>query len=587
MAIKQVTVEKIGQNDFDFYDNPASKTFSRTTSIGGSQTINKFGYVVDVLWAYGNGTAYTDAAISSALTAVGSSNKCIFLLYPGTWTISNNITITSNIELLVPAGATISVDSGKTFTIGGSLNAGIYPIFSGAGTVAFSSGINLATYPEWWDKTTVAESIQAAVDVLYACGGGDIKLTRFDYDLGLVGVNVKDKVSITASEGIDFQRTSTAAGAARTVVTYTGTGYAFNIGDGSYDCRGAVISGFEIFGDSTGAGGIRISSDAGSSCSGNLIKDMAINGIAGTGIDLVNYCWSNKIENPHIKHCTTAIDLQEAANDTTIYAPSIHTCTTGIRLGKGSGTEQYGIRVIAPVIEQCTTGILSNAPTKIWTMTAPYFEDCTSSLTIAGGGVINCFGGNFDIPSAAPYGILISGGAVVNLLGIVFSSASSSNNCISITGAPEVDGVISAANLSGRNLVSIADDTNLRNLRIRDEYANEVTDYTTRHNTYFAGAYDESWRGFYIKGDDHPRVAMGSNMIMMGDGTIAPNAQVWASSHLFTLQGDTSAKIGSGTWDTGHIQLGDYHIWVESGKLMIKNGAPTGAGQGTVIGTQT
>lgn len=43
-----------------------------------------------------------------------------------------------------------------------------------------------------------------------------------------------------------------------------------------------------------------------------------------------------------------------------------------------------------------------------------------------------------------------------------------------------------------------------------------------------------------------------------------------------------------GTWDREHLVLGTYRIWVDStGKLRIKNGAPTSDTDGTVIGTQT
>lgn len=41
-------------------------------------------------------------------------------------------------------------------------------------------------------------------------------------------------------------------------------------------------------------------------------------------------------------------------------------------------------------------------------------------------------------------------------------------------------------------------------------------------------------------------------------------------------------------WDQGHIQLGSYHIWVDStGDLRIKNGAPSSDTDGTIVGTQS
>lgn len=47
-------------------------------------------------------------------------------------------------------------------------------------------------------------------------------------------------------------------------------------------------------------------------------------------------------------------------------------------------------------------------------------------------------------------------------------------------------------------------------------------------------------------------------------------------------------QCGTGAWDTGPMRLGNYRLWVDgSGRLRIKNGAPTSDGDGTVVGTQT
>jgi hypothetical protein len=43
-----------------------------------------------------------------------------------------------------------------------------------------------------------------------------------------------------------------------------------------------------------------------------------------------------------------------------------------------------------------------------------------------------------------------------------------------------------------------------------------------------------------------------------------------------------------GAWDTGHLTIGSYHLWIDStGDLRIKSSAPTGDTDGTVVGTQT
>ena len=45
---------------------------------------------------------------------------------------------------------------------------------------------------------------------------------------------------------------------------------------------------------------------------------------------------------------------------------------------------------------------------------------------------------------------------------------------------------------------------------------------------------------------------------------------------------------GNSSWDSGHLILGSYHLWIDStGDLRIKSSAPTGETDGTVVGTQS
>lgn len=140
----------LGGRDVKFWDGIA-RTFSRLTSTGGSLTQNKIGSVVDVLEVYGSGTAYTSTTLNDAAGAVGS-NSVVFLLQPGTWVLSSNVTLASNITLQVPRGATLQVAAGKTLTINGTLEAGEYAIFSGTGTVAGTPKIRIKD-PTWFSGT--------------------------------------------------------------------------------------------------------------------------------------------------------------------------------------------------------------------------------------------------------------------------------------------------------------------------------------------------------------------------------------------------------------------------------------------------
>jgi hypothetical protein len=117
-----------------------------------------------------NGGVLNDTTILTAQTA---NSGVAIVLATGTWNINNNLTITNNI--IIPQGAVLNVASGKTVTIRGSLNAGLYKIFSGSGTVILASNIREA-YPQWWgalgngtEDDTIA--IQSAINSLSSIGG--------------------------------------------------------------------------------------------------------------------------------------------------------------------------------------------------------------------------------------------------------------------------------------------------------------------------------------------------------------------------------------------------------------------------------
>jgi hypothetical protein len=132
---------KIGEQDIYRFDGSGTNTFTRDTSTGATLTLNKVGYEVNALVEYGGGTVLTDVTISDALTALGAVTPCTLLITPGAWTISNDLTITSNIVLKVAAGATLEVAAGKTLTIEGPIDAPSLEIFTGSGTTTITTTI--------------------------------------------------------------------------------------------------------------------------------------------------------------------------------------------------------------------------------------------------------------------------------------------------------------------------------------------------------------------------------------------------------------------------------------------------------------
>jgi hypothetical protein len=123
------------------------------------------------------GSAYTDATISAAISDIGSDVRTLVLPH-GAWDISNNLTIPLNITFKVLEGAVLTIAIGKTLTINGPIDAGLYQIFNcvGTGKVA-GSGPMSEVFIQWWgavnDGTTdCSAAVQAAIVFQGARGGG-------------------------------------------------------------------------------------------------------------------------------------------------------------------------------------------------------------------------------------------------------------------------------------------------------------------------------------------------------------------------------------------------------------------------------
>lgn len=129
-------------------------------------------YEVDALYDYGSGSAYTAATIQSAITAIGSTTTTL-VLRAGTWAITADLTVPANVTLRPLAGAILTVSTGKTLTINGPFEAGLYQVFSctGTGKVVYAG----KKYPEWWgakdDSGTTTTVNNTAFNAALAAGG--------------------------------------------------------------------------------------------------------------------------------------------------------------------------------------------------------------------------------------------------------------------------------------------------------------------------------------------------------------------------------------------------------------------------------
>ncbi len=97
--------------------------------------------------AIGDGIKSDSLAISQAISYANDNEV---LLPSGTYKIDNDITIPSNVSIRLNNGAKFSIDEGVTVTINGKLDAGLYQIFSGDGTVSIARGACEYLIPQWW-----------------------------------------------------------------------------------------------------------------------------------------------------------------------------------------------------------------------------------------------------------------------------------------------------------------------------------------------------------------------------------------------------------------------------------------------------
>ncbi len=102
------------------------------------------------------------STLAEALTTIGSSE--VTLTIPaGTFTVAANTTMGSNIALKVLKGGKLSVNSGVTLTINGTIEAGPYQIFAGAGPVTLG-GVS-TIYDKWYATPPATPEGQVAAAV--------------------------------------------------------------------------------------------------------------------------------------------------------------------------------------------------------------------------------------------------------------------------------------------------------------------------------------------------------------------------------------------------------------------------------------
>jgi len=184
------------------------------------------------------------ATLSLADAAAAAAGKS--LTFSGPWVIDIDLPLSSHIKAL--SGTDLQIATTKNLTINGTLDAGLYQIFSctGTGKVLFARGAVSYVCPEWWysgsgSYHTALNAAYKAFDGLYT----SVKLSSQVY-------------TVTNSPWlIDEVRAGEIVGSGKGISTIyqSGTGPAISIQTGATSCN-LTFSHFSIIGNPTSSYGI-------------------------------------------------------------------------------------------------------------------------------------------------------------------------------------------------------------------------------------------------------------------------------------------------------------------------------------------
>lgn len=265
--------------------------------------------------------------------------------------LSANLTVNSNIFLIGLKQGLIPIDGGKILTINGPFYAGLYQVFSGAGTVYFGTGAVKEVHPEWWGNNTtpgttdMTAEIQAAEKSL-GNTGGIIQLIRGEY---LISSSLE-----LGTGAWGYAIILQGMGMVATHIVSDMTDTMIESPDTSADNYRVTIRDLQLDNtDRLNAGAIGIDLTKQHVCRADNVRIVNVE----TGIYLGgSQAYYNEIYACEIHKTVTGIFVGGTrANDTKITNGRIDDFTTGINVDKG-----FNVNIIGTAIEVGTTGIRIN-----------------------------------------------------------------------------------------------------------------------------------------------------------------------------------------------------------------------------------
>jgi len=308
------------------------------------------GFDVTAYGAKGDGATDDEPAFTLAIAAA-AGGRVIVPEAAVSYKLSANVTVPAGVTVVFQQGGLLSIDNTFTFAVNGSLAAGLYQIFSGAGTATIAAGRAREVYPQWWgalgdDSNDDTTAIQ---DAITAANGGRVYFTRGTY-------------KITTALDMDEEGTRLVGESWRdTIIKVYGGVNGIEITD--EECS---ISDLSVMCDSATEGtglGIKLGGDNTVLAMRTKLTRVWVGARPGTstnffavGIDVEGVCYYSSFISCYLRANTIGIKFYKGThpnfgpNECHVFDTNIHSGDYGIQIGE-SGTTTTEIRVAMTSIE--------------------------------------------------------------------------------------------------------------------------------------------------------------------------------------------------------------------------------------------
>lgn len=101
--------------------------------------------------------------LANAISIISTTETT--LLIPNQQDVTADATVPSTMTLKFTQGGSLNISGTKTVTINGHVEAGLFQIFEGDGTVSFGAGSVKEVYPEWWGENTTPGTTDMTAEI--------------------------------------------------------------------------------------------------------------------------------------------------------------------------------------------------------------------------------------------------------------------------------------------------------------------------------------------------------------------------------------------------------------------------------------